>query len=200
VSARIFCNVASILSSRFSARTFIFGALLLLGAGPALAGGEYHVVVQGAPAIPQDIHIVADGSNESGWLDGGVLTLGPLAQGDFFQIGEHVTVAVEVESAGVYGVDGTPVPAGSYVAPSEVFGPMTFSVEENETFFIIVNGQIVNSNRPDFPAGTTLPFMLTFPAEQGRQIQTPVFWFSDGSGGWFPFLNEGPMSTLLSVQ
>src|SRR4051794_33958085 len=80
-------------------------------AGPASAP-RWSVVLSTAPHAPQDVWITATGNNEDGWRGGGCLCLGGLAQG--LGPGDHATILIDVAEGGVYGVDGTPVPPGSY--------------------------------------------------------------------------------------
>jgi len=176
------------------------------GAGPATAP-RWSVVVTTAPHAPQDVWFTATGNNDDGWRGGGCLCLGGLAQG----LGptDHATVLIEVVEGGVFGVDGTPVDPGTYIAPGPTVirdrtGPgaeledRVFEMEEGRTFYVIVNAYIVESNIPELPpAGTMLSSMFTWdfdPDQLGRTENLSVNWFDFGFG-FFPFLNEGVLMT-----
>src|SRR5205809_6221429 len=68
-------------------------------------------VISTAPGLPQDVWVTGRGNNQDGWISAGVFCLGPLAQG----LGptQHATVDVDVVQAGIYAIDGTPVPPGT---------------------------------------------------------------------------------------
>jgi hypothetical protein len=164
--------------------------------GAAPAADRWSIVVTTAPTNPQDIWFAANGSNTSGWLGGGnVCLVWPLAQG--LTKNDHATIKVDVESAGIFGVDGTPVAPGSYVAPAGTDYPArTFEVVPGQTFFVITQGQVIESNIAFLPKGATLRLMLTFDTIMGRATQEVAAWMATPSG-FVPFLNEGPMMTNL---
>src|SRR5688572_14040139 len=85
------------------------------------AAPRWSVVVTTAPHSPQDVWFTATGNNVDGWHGGGCLCLGPLAQG--LGPGDHATVLIDVVDGGVFGVDGTPVLPGTYIAPGATFDP-----------------------------------------------------------------------------
>lgn len=176
------------------------------GTGPASAP-RWSVVVTTAPHAPQDVWFTATGNNVDGWHGGGCLCLGGLAQG----LGptDHATVLIDVVEGGVFGVDGTPVPEGLYLAPGPTIirdrtGPgaeledRLFAMQERRTFYVIVDAYIAESNIPELPpAGTMLRSMFTWdfdPNQLGRTENLSVNWFDFG-GGFFPFLNEGVLMT-----
>src|SRR5437879_2356291 len=72
-------------------------------------------VISTAPGLPQDVWVTAKGNNQDGWLSAGVFCLGVLAQG--FGPTQHAIVDADVVSAGIYGIDGTPVDPGTYTLP-----------------------------------------------------------------------------------
>src|SRR5436190_20347158 len=102
------------------------------------------VVFSTAPGLPQDVWITGQGNNTDGWHGGGCLCLGPLAQG--VGVTMHATVLTDVVAGGVYGVDGTPVEAGTYTfpggtlltegrtGPAEIVGPRDSDSSWGETF------------------------------------------------------------------
>ena len=160
-----------------------------------------------APA-PQDVWFTATGNNADGWNGGGCLCLGGLAQG--LGPGDHATILIDVVEGGVFGVDGTPVPAGTYTAPgATIFRDLTgpgaeledreFDMTPGRTFYVIVNAYIVESNIPELPpAGTMLTSMFTWdfdPDDLGRTENLAVNWFDIPGLGFFPFLNEGVLMT-----
>src|SRR5215207_4344352 len=73
---------------------------------------RWSVVLTTAPHWPQDVWFTGTGNNTDGWRGGGCLCLGGLAQG--LGPGDHATILIDVLEGGVYGVDGTPVPPGTY--------------------------------------------------------------------------------------
>lgn len=175
----------------------LFGLTLIVGAlaGPATGsppGERWSLTISTAPHIPQDVWIAGNGSNTEGWTSGGSICLGHLAQG--FDVGENVTILTDVVAAGIVGPDGTPVPPGMYVAPSAELGDRPFEVVEGETFYVMIDGFIVNSKVPTFPVGSTVRIMFTFDEVGGRATQPLVLWF-DTPIGFVPFLNEGDMMT-----
>jgi hypothetical protein len=184
-------------------------ALILLSLARTAAAAEprWSVVLTTAPHAPQDVWFVTEGNNTDGWRGGGCLCLGGLAQG--LGPGDHATILINVIEGGVFGVDGTPVPAGTYTAPGAIpfrdrTGPgaeleeREFEMEEGRTFYLIVEAYIVESNIPELPpAGSTLSSMFTFdfdPNHLGRTENLAVNWFDFGFG-FFPFLNEGLLMT-----
>jgi hypothetical protein len=186
--------------------------LLCSGSGApagALTEPRWSVVLSTAPHHPQDVWFAASGNNTVGWNGGGCLCLGPLAQG--LGPGDHATILVDVLEAGVFGIDGLPVPPGTYFAPGipVPFGPRngpgeelpgrTFDMVVGRTFYMILEGYIVESNLDRFglPAGLVVRSMFTFdldPNNLGRSDQLSVNWFDFGFG-FFPFLDEGVLMT-----
>jgi hypothetical protein len=175
-------------------------------AGPS---GEprWSVVLSTAPHAPQDVWFTTTGNNTDGWRGGGVLCLGGLAQG--LGPGDHATLKIDVVEGGLFGVDGTPVDPGTYIAPgATIIRPVTgpgaeledreFEMEEGHSFYLIGEAYIVESNIPELPpAGSTLTFMFTFdfdPDHLGRTESLAVNWIGTPFG-FFPFLNEGLLMT-----
>src|SRR3954469_25180115 len=88
------------------------------------AAPRWSVVLTTAPHAPQDVWFTGQGNNTDGWQGGGCLCLGGLAQG--LGPGDHASILIDVVECGVFGVDGTPVPAGTYIAPGpSVIRPRT---------------------------------------------------------------------------
>jgi hypothetical protein len=126
-----------------------------------------------------------------------------LAQG--FDVGDHVTILVDVISAGIVGTDGSPVPTTDINGnPIQYFFPgidipgQYYTVTDGNTFFVIADGEVVETSQPAFfplPVGTHFPLMYTFDYITGRVEQDLALWLQDGNGRWFPFLNEGLMMT-----
>ena len=127
--------------------------------------------------------------------------LGNLAQ--FLDFGQRAVLQADIVQGGLIGIDGTPVLPGTYLAPSPQLGDRTFEVVSGRTFYLIVDFTVVNSNITDsvvgpIPVGATYRVMLTFDAVEGRSEQPLVEWLDFG-GGFFPFVNEGVMSTNLRL-
>jgi hypothetical protein len=164
---------------------------------------RWSFTIQGAAGLPQDVWIAALGSNSNGWLGGGSICLGPLAQG--FEPGQSVTLLIDVVEAGVFGIDGAPVPttdaAGNpvvYFAPGIELPGRSFTLREGASFYAILDAYVVESTTPDvFPVGVHLPVMFTFEYVEGRVEQELALWTQDASGQWVPTLNEGLMSTNI---
>jgi len=121
--------------------------------------------------------------------------------------------------AGLYGVEGTPVPPGTYTlpggpvpsgrsGPAELWGPRDYTLTPGRTFFIIFEAHAVESNIPFVPKGSTLLAMFTFdfdpedPASYGNTQRFIANWVDfTGTGDAFsPFLNEGLMMTNIRLQ
>lgn len=179
---------------------------------PSDADRTWNFTIQSAPHYPQDVWIAAHGSNTDGWNSGGSVCLGLLANSDgptdptpAFLPGDHATLLTTVLEAGVYGVDGLPVPPGDYVAPNVAADaaepPYPFTLTEGQYFYTIFDGEVINSSEPagyPAPVGTITRFMFTFelPGE-GRQIVRAALWLGLPTGGgsyfYFPIINEGTM-------
>jgi hypothetical protein len=175
------------------------------------AQDDWSVVLTTAPQQPQDVWLAAHGDNTEGWNSGGSVCLGVLAndQGPTdpvpaFEPGDHATLLTDVVEAGVFGVDGAPVPPGDYFAPGNALDQSpgrSFTLTPGQSFYIVYDGTVINSSLPaafPFPVGSVLRLMFTLDYDgEGRQVQPAVLWgaIPDGSGGSFfvPFLNEGEM-------
>jgi hypothetical protein len=174
-------------------------------------------VITTAPQEPQDVWFTGRGNNQDGWTSAGVLCLGPLAQG--VEVTQHATLKTHVLQAGLYGVEGTPVPPGTYTlpggpvpsghtGPAEQEGPRDYTLTPGHAFFIIFEAQAVESNLPFVPKGATLLLMFTFdfepedPASYGNTQHFIANWIDfTGTGAAFtPFLNEGVLKTNLRLQ
>jgi len=176
----------------------------------------WSLVVTTAPGLPQDVWFAAKGSNTDGWRGGGVLCLGLLAQG----LGptQHATVDADVVSAGIYGVDGTPVPPGTYtlpggqlltdgrLGPAELLGPRDYTLTPGETFFMIFDAEVITSNIGLLPKGTKTKFMFTFdfdptdPDSYGNRKRYVANWLNIPGIGFIPFLNEGVLMTNVRLR
>jgi len=190
-------------------------------AQPMAAGGAaaptWSFVISTAPGLPQDVWVTGRGNNQDGWRSAGVFCLGPLAQG----LGptQHATVDADVIQAGIYGIDGTPVPPGTYTlpggvvltsgrtGPAELLGPRDYTLTPGQTFFIIFETRIVESDLAILPKGLTLQFMFTFdfkpddPDAYGNRQRYIANWVDfTGAGEFTPFLNEGLMMTNVRLQ
>ena len=179
------------------------------------ASQDWLFVISTAPGLPQDVWVVGRGNNLDGWHGDGVFCLGPLAQG--FGPGQHATVDADVIEAGIYGIDGTPVPPGTYTlpggvllttgptGPAELLGPRDYTLTPGKTFYIIFESRIRESDIPLAPKGLTLRFMFTFdfdpddPSSYGNADRNIANWidFTNTGLGFFPFLNEGVMMTNI---
>lgn len=168
---------------------------------------RWSYVVSTAPHHPQDIWVSGTGNNVDGWVGGGSVCVGPLAAG--LGPGDHATIQLRPLEGGIYGVDGTPVPPTTYVAPGsegepgEPTGPAEeleareFVMEPGRVFYAIFEGYVVESNIPGIVKGSTLRIMFTWdfdPNRLGRTESLGVAWLDFG-GGFFPFLNEGVLMT-----
>ncbi len=181
-------------------RTLIMTAValaLLLGAGAARAGssGTWGVQIGTAPGNPEDIWITAVGNNVDGWHGGGAFCLvGPLPQGG---VGVHTVASVyNIEQGGIFGVDGTPVPPGQYSAFGITEPTITFNMVPGQTFYVIFDVVIRNTDFPLFHVGETVREMLTFDTTLGNNEVNMVLW-ADFGFGMEPFLNEGTLKCNL---
>jgi hypothetical protein len=189
---------------------------------PVSAGGPtapvWSFVISTAPGEPQDIWLTGKGNNQDGWTSGGVLCLGPLAQGSGPT--QHATVDADVVWAGIYGVDGTPVPPGTYTlpggqlltdgrtGPAEILGPRDYTLTPGETFFIIFDAEVKESNIALAPKGLTVKLLFTFdfdpldPDSYGNTQRYLASWVDfTGTGDFFiPFLNEGVVMTNIRLR
>jgi hypothetical protein len=197
-------------------------AVPALAAQPLSAGAStapvWQFVISTAPGLPQDVWVTARGNNQDGWRSAGVFCIGPLAQG--FGPTQHATIDADVVQAGIYGVDGTPVPPGTYtlpggvvmtsgpLGPAELLGPRDYTLTPGKTFFIIFDARIVESDLAIAPKGLTLDFMFTFdfdPADPNSYGNTQRYianWIDFTGTGLFltPFLNEGIMMTNVRLR
>jgi hypothetical protein len=206
--------------------TSLLGSLAFLATLPAPAGvraegpGDpvWHFVISTASGLPQDIWITGMGNDRDGWISAGVFCLGPLAQG--FGPTQHATIDVDVVAAGIYGIDGTPVPPGTYTlpggavstsgrtGPAQIWGPRDFTLTPGKTFFIAFRARVVESDLAIAPKGLTLMGMLTFnfdpldPQSYGNRQRYIANWVDfTGTGLFFvPFLNEGIMMTNVRLD
>jgi hypothetical protein len=174
------------------------GALLTVGGvTPTWAGslGDWSVEIGTAPEIPQDIWIAAHGNNVDGWNGGGSFCLvGPLPEGG---VGVHTVARVyDIEEGGIIGVDGAPVAPGEYLAPGITEPDLTFDVVAGETFYLVFDVLVVNTDSPLFEVGDTFREMLTFDARRGNNDVNMVLWVDFGEG-FTPVLNEGTMKSNL---
>ena len=176
----------------------------------------WSIVIQTAPGLPQDVWLTGKGNNTDGWTSGGVLCLGILAQG--VGVTQHATVDADVVSAGIYGVDGTPVPPGTYelpggtlmtdgrTGPAELLGPRDYTLTPGKTFFIIFDAYVIDSNIDVLPKGTSTKFMFTFdfdpddPDSYGYNVNYVANWFDIPGFGFVPFLNEGLLMTNMRLR
>jgi hypothetical protein len=179
------------------------------GSGRPSTEPRWSVVLSTAPHAPQDVWFTGTGNNADGWRGGGCLCIGPLAQG--LGPGDHVTFLIDVVEGGVFGVDGTPVAPGTYLAPGVPPAPdsgpgaeledVEFEMTPGRTFYVIVNAYTVESNNPFAPVGTMFRSMFTFdfdPDDLGRTENLSVNWFDVGTDEdqfFVPFLNEGVLMT-----
>ena len=173
-----------------------------LAASPVLcpanaAGPKWSIIVSTAPGLPQDVWFTGSGSNDVGWKGGGVICLNHLAQG--FDGGEQLTLLVDVQQAGVYGPDGKPVPAGTYTFPGIDLPPVDYTVAEGKTYYVILNGYVVNSQIPGFDVGTIVTIMFMWDHQLGNNNTQVVSWMKTTTG-FVPFLNEGIMKIVEKLH
>src|SRR5262245_36673266 len=151
---------------------------------------DWVVVVSTAPHIPQDVWFAGRGNNADGWTSGGSICLNQLAQG--IPNGEQVTMLLDVIEGGILGQDGTPVAPGIYTFPGIELDDFDYDVTAGTSFYVILDGYVVQSRLPAFPQGETFTFMFMWDFAEGRQDRHVVLWL-DTPIGFVPFLNEGVM-------
>jgi hypothetical protein len=151
-------------------------------------GERWSVEVSTAPRQPQDVWFAGMGNNVDGWRGGGSICLNNLAQG--FEGGEQVTLLLDVVEGGIFGQDGTPVPAGTYTFPGTELPDLDYTVTVGQTYYVILDAYIVQSKLPDFVVGNTVGLMFMWDFASGRTNREMVLW-ADLGFGFFPFLNEG---------
>jgi hypothetical protein len=137
------------------------------------------------------------GNNSEGWQGGGSICLNTLAQG--FDGGELVTLLLDVVEAGIFGEDGSPVAPGTYTFPGIELPNFDYTVIVGQTFYVILDGYIVQSKLPTFPVGETRELMFMWDVAQGRAIRHIVLW-ADFGGGFVPFLNEGDVMVNVRLH
>jgi hypothetical protein len=96
-------------------------------------------------------------------------------------------------------VDGSPVEPGTYTFPSEEEGTVDYNVANGRTFYVVIEGFVVESNIPVFPTGATYELMFVFDYAAGRSTPN-MFLFINFGGGFIPFLNEGVMMANIQLQ
>jgi hypothetical protein len=167
-------------------------------AAAAAARRTWSVQIGTAAGLPQDIWITAKGNNVDGWQGAGSVALvGPLADGGLFV--RTVTSVDGIEQGGVFGVDGTPVAPGTYTAPGITEPTIQFNVMAGQTFYVVLDEHIDNTNYPGFHVGEHFRAMLTFNTVLGHTDQNVIAWLDFGQG-LQPFLNEGTMMTNIHQQ
>jgi polyvinyl alcohol dehydrogenase (cytochrome) len=159
---------------------------------------NWSVQVGTAAGIPQDIWITAMGNNVDGWHGAGSIALvGPLPEGG---VGVRTVFTVDrIEQGGIIGVDGTPVAPGTYTAPGITEPTIQFNVVAGQTFYVIFDDHIVNTDFPGFHVGQKFRAMFTFNTVLGHTDQNLINWVDFGQG-LQPFLNEGTMMTNIHQQ
>jgi hypothetical protein len=181
-----------------TSRKVLLGVLLAVGVGvlafPATAGPpgapRWSIVVTTAPHLPQDVWYSGMGNNTDGWNGGGSICINQLAQGQ--PNGEQLTALIDVVEGGIYGVDGAPVPPGTYTFPGVELPAFDYTVTPGVTFYVITEGYIVQSKLPAFPVGTVLRSLWMWDYQPGRN-DVHVVMAIDFGFGFVPFLNEGVM-------
>jgi len=177
----------------------------------------WKIIIGTAPGLEQDVWVTGMGNNQDGWISAGVLCIGPLAQG--FGPTQHATLDADIVAAGIFGIDGTLVPPGTYTlpggtvstsgptGPAQLWPPRDFTLTPGKTFFIIFEIRVVESNIDIAPKGLKLKFMFTFdfdpddPSSYGNTQRYIANWidFTDTGDFFVPFLNEGIMMTHIFV-
>jgi hypothetical protein len=150
----------------------------------------WSVEVSTAPHLPQDVWFAGTGNNLDGWNSGGSICLNQLAQG--FPHGEQVTALVDIIEGGIYGVDGAPVPPGTYTFPGITEPDFDYTVTPGTTFYVILDTYVVFSRLPELPEGTRLRSLWMWDYAAGRNDVNVVQWIDFGVG-FTPTLNEGVM-------
>jgi hypothetical protein len=132
----------------------------------------------------------------------------------------HATVLTDFVLAGIYGVDGTPVKAGTYrlpggqlltdgrTGPAEIVGPRDYTIAPGETFFVVFDAYVVESNLDAFgiPKGLNTRFLLTFdfdpsdPDSYGNRQRNVANFLEIPGFGFVPFLNEGLLMTNVRLR
>jgi hypothetical protein len=151
---------------------------------------RWYIAVSTAPHIPQDVWFAGKGNNNDGWTSGGSICLNQLAQG--MPNGEQVTFLLEIVEGGIIGEDGTPVAPGTYTFPGIELPAFDYDVTTGKSFYVILEGYVVQSKLAAFPQGETFTFMFMWDFAPGRTDVHVVLWlFFDDE--FVPFLNEGTM-------
>ena len=158
---------------------------------------RWSVEVSTAPHLPQDVWFTGMGNNSDGWQGGGSICLNNLAQG--FEGGEQVTLLLDVVEGGIFGVDGSPVPAGTYTFPGIELPDLDYTVTNGQTYYVILDAYIVQSKLPAFEVGDTVGLMFMWDFASGRTNRHMVLW-ADFGFGFFPFLNEGVLMANVRLH
>src|SRR5215813_14136394 len=168
---------------------FLGMTAMLLGArsgAVAAQADRWSVVLTTAAGQPQDVWVTGMGNNTVGWRGGGVLCLGRLADG--VPEGQRATLQANVVQGGVIGPDGTPVAPGTYQFLDFDAGELIpYTVVAGQTFYVLLDIYVVESNFPVLPTGTRFALMFVFDAVLGNQ-SVPMFTFVNFGGGFEPFL------------
>ena len=157
---------------------------------------RWSVEVSTAPHLPQDVWFAGMGNNSRGWQGGGSICLNSLTQG--FQGGEQATLLLDVVEGGIFGVDGSPVPAETYTFPGIELPDFDYTVNDH-TYYVILDAYVVQSKLPAFAVGDTVRFMYMWDDASGRTNRHMVLWADFGSG-FFPFLSEGVMMANVRLH
>jgi hypothetical protein len=175
--------------------------LMTIPSVPVAAGSptaaRWSVVVSTAPQFPQDVWFAATGNNVDGWKGGGSICLNHLAQG--IEGGEQVTFLIDAVEGGIFGVDGSPVPAGTYTFPGIEIPSRDYTVTIGTTYYVILDAYIVQSKLPGFEVGDTVGLMFMWDFAPGRTDREVVAWIDVGSG-FNPLLNEGTMMANVRLR
>lgn len=174
---------------------WMIAALVALYLSPALMAAppsspRWSVEVTTAPHLPQDVWFAGMGNNSDGWNGGGSICLNQLAQG--FPPGEQVTALVSIVEGGIYGIEGMPVPSGTYTFPGITEPTIDYAVTPGVTFYVILDSYIVYSKLPLFPKGARFRSLWMWNYVEGRNDVNIVQWIDFGFG-FIPLLNEGVM-------
>jgi hypothetical protein len=168
-----------------------------VAAGPTTAA-RWSVAVSTAPQLPQDVWFAAMGNNVDGWQGGGSICINNLAQG--IEGGEQLTFLLDPVEGGIFGVDGSPVPAGTYTFPGTELPDRDYTVTVGTTYYVILDAFVVQSKLPDFlEVGDTVQLMFMWDFAPGRTDREMVLWIDFG-GGFAPFLNEGTLMANVRLH
>jgi hypothetical protein len=162
-----------------------------------MAAECWSVEVSTARHLPQDVWFAGMGNNIDGWKGGGSICLNNLAQG--IEGGEQLTFLLDAIEGGIFGVDGSPVAAGTYTFPGIELPDIDYAITNGITYYVLLDAFIVQSKLPDFEVGDSVRLMFMWDFAPGRTDRQMVLWIDFGFG-FIPFLNEGVLMANVRLH